>query len=238
MISDTVMPVRADREMAGSQVEAMEKQARRILIADDHDELRDSVRTFLDSRPEWHIVAEAADGSTALELARTTRPDIAIIDFALPLLNGVNLTHALRRELPKIEILLYTIHERDNILLNVLRAGARAYVLKSDAAKHLIAAVEALAAHKPYFSSTISEMLLVHVLDRGDSARDSISLTLRERQVIQLIAEGKVSTEIARILNTSVTAVESHRSVTMQKLNLETNAGLVRYAIRNSLVRP
>ena len=214
----------------------MEKQPRRILIADDHESLRESVRTFLHARPEWQIVAEAADGSTALELARTTQPDIAIIDFALPLLNGVNLTHALRCELPHIEILLYTIHERDNILLNVLRAGARAYVLKSDAARHLIAAIDALAVHKPYFSSTISEMLLFLVLECGGHESASVSLTPGERQVVQLIAEGKINTEIARVLGVSIKSVEAQRIVAMHKLNLTTTAALVRYAVHNGLV--
>ena len=216
----------------------MEKQLRRILIADDHYSLRESVRSFLQSHPEWQIVAEAADGSTALELARTTQPDIAIIDLSLPMLNGVNLTHALRNEFPQIEVLLYTIHERDNILANVLRAGARAYVLKTDSTHHLIAAIDALAVHKPYFSSTVSEMLLLHMLECGAHESETVLLTPRERQIVQLIAEGKINKEIARIVEISIKSVEAHRIVAMHKLNVRTTAALVQYAIRHSLVLP
>ena len=211
---------------------------RRILIADDHDAMRQGVRSFLDARPEWRVVAEAADGHTALELALQMRPDIAILDYSLPLMNGLDLTRVLKRELPEIEILIYTMHDRDDILVDVLHAGARGYVLKSDPGAHLIAAVDALATHKPYFSSAISETLLDHFLQRDDAASDTAVLTPREREVVQLIAEGKINKEIARLLSISVKTVETHRAATMHKLKLKTAAELVRYAVRNSIVQP
>lgn len=210
---------------------------RKILIADDHEAMRQGVRSFLESRSEWHVVAEAADGHAALELALQTQPDIAIIDYSLPLMNGLDLTRAIKRELPRTEILVYTMHDSEDILIDVLRAGARGYVLKSDSGPHLIAAVEALSIRKPYFSGAISETLLDHFLESSLSTANSTTLTPREREVVQLIAEGRINKEIADVLDISVKTVETHRAAAMHKLKLKTTAELVRYAVRNNIVQ-
>ena len=138
----------------------MSSPIKRILIVDDHDAVRRGVRQLLETKPYYQVVAEAADGRTALKLARETRPEIAILDYSIPELNGLDLSHALKREFPRIEILLYTMHDREEIIMNVLRAGVRGLVLKSDAEKHLIAALDSLSIHRSYFSGAISDALL------------------------------------------------------------------------------
>lgn len=214
----------------------MSSPVRRVLIADDHDVVRRGVRTLLESHGNLKIVAEAAGGRAALDLARETRPDIAVIDYSLPELNGLDLTLALKREMPRIEVLVYTMHDREDLILEVLRAGAKGYVLKSDTERHLLAAIDALSIHRPYFSGAISETLLERFL--GSSPAAQVTLTHREREVVQLIAEGKINKEIGHILNISVKTVETHRAASMHKLKLRTTAELVRYAVRNNIVQP
>ena len=209
---------------------------RRVLIADDHDVVRRGVRRLRETRPNLHIVAEASNGRMALEEARSTQPDIAVIDYSLPELNGLDLTAALKRENPRMEVLVYTMHEREDLVLEVLRAGARGYVLKSDTEKHLLAAIDALSIHRPYFSGVISETLLERFLDSSPHAQ--ATLTHREREVVQLIAEGKINKEVGYILNISVKTVETHRASAMHKLKLRTTAELVRFAVRNNIIEP
>ncbi|MCX8474654.1 MAG: response regulator transcription factor [Sphingomonas sp.] len=214
----------------------MSSVTRRVLIADDHDVVRRGVRMLLETRPNLHIVAEASNGRMALEEARSTQPDIAVIDYSLPELNGLDLTAALKRENPRMEVLVYTMHEREDLVLEVLRAGARGYVLKSDTEKHLLAAIDALSIHRPYFSGVISETLLERFLDSSPHAQ--ATLTHREREVVQLIAEGKINKEVGYILNISVKTVETHRASAMHKLKLRTTAELVRFAVRNNIIEP
>lgn len=211
---------------------------RKLLIADDHEAIRNGVRSIVAARQQWRIVAEASNGHEALSLAQETQPDIAIIDYSLPQMNGLELTQALRREVPRAEVLIYTMHDREDIVQKVLRAGARGYVLKSDPGPDLIAAVEALLMRKPYFSGAVSEALLDHFLDSSHSRNDASMLTTREREVVQLIAEGKINKEMAHILSISVKTVETHRASVMHKLNLKTTADLVRYAVRNNIIEP
>lgn len=215
----------------------MSSPTRRILIVDDHQAMREGVRSLLAAHANWQIVGEAADGHTALRMARETQPDIAVIDYSLPLMNGLALTRVLKHELPRIEILIYTMHEREDLIVDVLRAGARGYVLKSDSGTNLVAAVEALALRKPYFSSEISETLLDHFVHSHEDSGTS-TLTLREREIVQLIAEGKINKQIAHLLDISVKTVETHRATAMNKLKLRTTAELVRYAVRNHIVEP
>lgn len=210
----------------------------RILIADDHQAMRQGVRTLLESHADFQVVGEAADGREALNLAVETKPDIAILDYSLPLMNGLELSRAIKHELPRTEILIYTMHDRESILIDVLRAGARGYVLKSDSGVHLVSAAKALAKRKPYFSGAISETLLEHFIDTNHSTDKSIMLTAREREIVQLIAEGKLNKQIAHMLGISVKTVETHRAAAMHKLKLRTTAELVLYAVRNNIVEP
>jgi len=214
----------------------MSSPIKRILIVDDHDAVRRGVRQLLETKPYYQVVAEAADGRTALKLARETRPEIAILDYSIPELNGLDLSHALKREFPRIEILLYTMHDREEIIMNVLRAGVRGLVLKSDAEKHLIAALDSLSIHRSYFSGAISDALLDQFLESKPQPVAS-SLTHREREVVQQVAEGQINKEIAARLMISVKTVETHRASAMRKLKLRTTADLVRYAVRNQLIQ-
>ncbi|MFL6734176.1 MAG: response regulator [Sphingomicrobium sp.] len=214
----------------------MTSPIRRIIIVDDHDAVRRGVRQLLEAEPYYQVVGEASDGRSGLELAKETRPDIAILDYSVPELNGLDLSHALKRELPKIEILLYTMHDREEIIMNVLRAGVRGFVLKSDTEKHLIAALDALSIRRSYFSGAISDTLLEQFLDSKPQATAS-SLTHREREIVQHVAEGRINKEIAARLDISVKTVETHRASAMRKLKLKTTADLVRYAVRNQLTQ-
>jgi len=215
----------------------MTSPIRRIIIVDDHDAVRRGIRQLLESKPYYQVVGEAANGRAGLELAREAHPDIAILDYSIPELNGLDLSHALKKEFPRIEILLYTMHDREEIVIEVLRAGVRGFVLKSDAEKHLIAALDALSIRRPYFSGAISDTLLEQFLDSKPHPFAS-SLTHREREVVQQVAEGRINKEIAGRLNISVKTVETHRATAMRKLKLRTTADLVRYAVRNQLIQP
>jgi DNA-binding NarL/FixJ family response regulator len=206
----------------------------RILIADDHDVVRDGLRRLLEAQPNCEVVAEAPDGKEAIAKAIETKPDIAVVDYALPLINGLEVTRQIRSRLPKTEVLIFTMHDNEALIEELLRAGATGYVLKSEAKAELLAAIESLANHRPFFTSKVSEALLDSF--NKPEHRKSLVLTRRERQIVQLVAEGHTNKEIAPILNISLKTVETHRASIMRKLNLSSSASLVRYAIRNKLV--
>jgi DNA-binding NarL/FixJ family response regulator len=207
----------------------------RILIADDHDVVRSGLRTIIEVQPNWEVVAEVADGKQAILQAIEVKPDVAVLDYSLPLVNGIEVTRQIRTRLPKTEVLIFTMHDNEMLIEELLKAGARGYVLKSEAKRHLIAAIESLASHEPFFTSQISEALLNAFLAKPNRAGSP--LTYRERSVVQLIAEGHTNKEIARLLSISLT-VETHRSTVMHKLGYHSSAALVRYAIRNNLIEP
>jgi len=206
----------------------------RILIADDHDVVRSGLRSTLETHPNWEVVAEASDGKEAIFKAVEAKPDVAVLDYSLPLVNGVEATRQIRARLPRTEVLIFTMHDNEALTEQLLRAGARGYVLKSEANRYLIGAIESLARHKPFFAFHVSEALLRSYLT--NSNKSGSTLTNRERNVVQLIAEGHTNRQIAGILNISVKTVETHRSAIMHKLDLHSSAALVRYAIRNRLV--
>jgi DNA-binding NarL/FixJ family response regulator len=204
----------------------------RILIADDHYVVRDGLRRLLEAQPNCEIVAEAPDGKEAILKAVETKPDIAVVDYSLPLINGIEVTRQIRSRLPKTEVLIFTMHDNEALIDDLLRAGAKGFVLKSDAKAELLAAIDSLANHRPFFTSRVSEALLKSF----NKDREYLALTPRERQIVQLIAEGHTNKGIATTLNISLKTVESHRAAVMDKLNVSSAAELVRYAIRNKLV--
>ena len=210
----------------------------RILLADDHDAVRKGVQAILKSHSGWEVCAEAADGRTAVKLAMQVKPDIAIIDLELPDLNGLEATRQIKKELPEVEILIYTMYETEELIRKVLAAGARGYVLKSDAGQHLIEAVEALCRHKPFLTPIASETVLESFLRSTRKESDSAILTSREREIVQLLAEAKSNKEIASTLCISVKTVETHRAAIMRKLGMNSIVELVHYAIRNNLAGP
>ena len=211
----------------------------RILLADDHDIVRRGLREQLSQRDGWEICGEAANGREAVNMAEKLEPDVAVIDLSMPELNGLEATRQIRRDLPKTEVLIFSMHETEQLIREVLSAGARGYVLKSDAGVHLTSAVEALAHGKPFFTSKVSEALLDAFLksnakpDEGSVFR---TLTEREREIVQMLAEGKSNKEIANKLSISVKTVETHRATVMRKLDINSIVELVHYAIRNHLV--
>ena len=209
----------------------------RILLADADGGLREDMRRRLDAAAGLHVVAEAADGEAALGLARVTAPDVAIIDHALPGMDGVALARALRQELPGTGILVHTLERSEDVLARFLRAGARGYVLKSDPPADLVAAAEALLAGKPYFSGAISATLLDRFVEQRAASAAS-PLTPRELDVVRLVAEGRNNREVADTLSISIRTVETHRAAAMQKIGVRTTAELVRYAVRHHLVEP
>jgi DNA-binding NarL/FixJ family response regulator len=207
----------------------------RILIADDHEVVRAGLQKILGSQSGWEIVAVAADGREAIEKAKETKPDVAIVDYSLPTFNGVEVTRQIREWLPKTEVLIFTMHDNETLIERLLHAGARGYLRKSDANHYLITAIEALAAHKPFLTAEVSEALITAFAAR--CGHRGSALTNRERQVVQLVAEGHSNKSIAKLLNISLKTVETHRTTVMRKLNLSSTAALVRYAIRNHIIQ-
>jgi DNA-binding NarL/FixJ family response regulator len=209
----------------------------RILIADDHEIVRKGVRDVIEGHPGWEVCAEAADGQQALELAFAEKPDIVVLDVSLPILNGIALTRRLRKEMPTVRVLLFTMHDDDETVSSGLAAGARGYVLKSDSGINLEAAISALVANRLYFSWPVSELLLDAAMNERKRSRLE-SFTIRELEVAQLIAEGNGNKQIARLLNISIKTVESHRAAAMRKAGSRTAAEFVRFAIKHNLIEP
>lgn len=207
-----------------------------ILIADDHEVVRSGVRGIIEDHVGWSVVAEAADGKQAIDKSIATKPDVAILDYSLPLISGIEATRQIRMRVPSVEVLIFTMHDNEILMRDLFKAGARGYLLKSDAAQHLIAAVESLAAHRPFFTGKASEALLETFLTSTRQI-DQI-LTGRERSVVQLVAEGHSNKQIANVLSISVKTVETHRASVMRKLDIGSTAALVRYAVRNKLIEP
>ncbi len=213
----------------------------KILIADDHELIREGLKARLEKQEGWQVCGEAVNGRQAVELARTHMPDVAVLDISMPELNGIEATRQIRRECPKTEVLILTMQESEGLVRDVLAAGARGFVLKTDTSRLLVSAVEALAEGKPFFTGKVSELVLGAFLDPGHATRaaaDSGRLSPREREIAQLLAEGKTNKEIAAKLGVSVKTIDAHRANIMRKLNLHSVAELVRYAIRERLIEP
>lgn len=215
----------------------------RILIADDHEVARRGIRYFLDNHPGWEVCAEAKDGREAVELVAKTKPDLALLDIGMPKLNGLEAARQILASAPNVAILILTMLDSDNVIRDVLRVGARGFLLKSDAGRDLVAAVEALQRRRTFFTPRVSQMVLEGFLHRGKDAVEDPELdsgeilTSREREVIQLVAEGRTNKEVAVTLNLSVKTAETHRTNLMRKLGLHSVADLTRYAVRNGIVQ-
>jgi DNA-binding NarL/FixJ family response regulator len=209
----------------------------RILLADDHEIVRRGLRAILAGHPEWEICGEAVNGRQAIEHAKEFKPDLVVMDIGMPELNGLGATRLILKALPKTQVLILTIHESERLVQEVLEAGARGFVLKSDAGTELIAAVEALLEHKLAFTSRVAEIMLRDYLKNPHHRpADEHRLTPREQEIVQLLAEGNSNKEVATRLRISVKTVETHRSHIMTKLNLHNLGELVRYAVRNGIV--
>jgi DNA-binding NarL/FixJ family response regulator len=207
----------------------------RILLVDDHEVVRKGLRSILETRPGWQVCGEAANGRDAIEQAKRLTPDLVVMDIGMPSLNGLGATREVLKAVPSTEVLILTMHESEQIVWEVLNAGARGFVLKSDAGRELIAAAEALLEHKLSLTSKITEILLKSYLARPPQP-ESDKLSLREQETLELLAEGKTTQEIAEALHISAKTAESHRANLMKKLHLRNMAELIRYAMRKGLI--
>jgi DNA-binding NarL/FixJ family response regulator len=206
---------------------------KRILVADDHETVRSGLRALLEGRAGWEVVAEARDGKEAVAEAIEKRPDVAIVDYSMPLMTGVEVARCIRERQLVTEILIFTMHDSNALALQAFQAGARAFVLKSDANKMLLAAVESLIVHKPFYAGAFSSELKGMTTGKGGPNQ---LLSPRETTIVKLVAEGHSNKGVSAILNLSIKTTETHRAAAMRKLNINSTAGLVRYAVRTKLV--
>ena len=210
----------------------------RILLADDHPLVRRGLRLSLEERPGWEVCGEASNGLEAVEQVQALRPDVVALDLMMPELGGLEATRRIRASVPTTEVLIFTFQHTEELAAEVLAAGARGYVLKTDPPEAFIAAVEALERHRAYFTHSVPESVVDRLLHARPlhGVRFSL-LTSRERQVAQLVAEGQRTRDVAEALGISEKTVETHRTAIMRKLNLHSLADLVRYAVRNRIVQ-
>ena len=213
--------------------------ALRILIADDHEVARNGIRCVLESHAGWEVCGEATDGREAVELVGRLKPDVLLLDIGMPNLNGLDATRQILAMMPEARILILTVHDSEQVVREVLAAGARGFLLKSDAGRDLLAAVEALQHRRTFFTPKVAQMMLDGYLrphEESDAPAQCV-LTPREREVIQLVAEGKTTKEVATALCLSVKTAETHRTNLMRKLNLHSVAEITLYAVRNGIVQ-
>lgn len=213
----------------------------RLLVADDHEIVRKGLRSLLEAQPGWQVVSEARDGREAAAQAKELKPDVAVVDISMPTLNGLEATRQMIKVDPQIKVLILTMHDTDPLIREVLDAGARGYVLKSDASRDLVTAVEAIRRNKTFFTAKVAQMVLDGYLDKKTRPHDSeippSRLTPRQREIVQLLAEGKSSKEVAVALGLSVKTAETHRANIMRRLECHSVSELVRYAVRNDIIQ-
>lgn len=211
----------------------------RILLGDDHTLVRQGLRKILEERPEWEVVAEASDGREAVRHAESAHPDVAILDIGMPLLNGIEATRQIARRFPAIHVLILSMHADEAYVIQALKAGARGYLLKDSADTDLIRGVAAVASGKSFFSPAVAKIMLDdyvrRMADRGIVDRYE-SLSEREREILQLVAEGHSNKQVADLLSVSPATVETHRAHILQKLDVHNTAELVLYAVRRGII--
>jgi len=211
----------------------------RVLLADDHGVVRKGLRFLLERQPDMEVVGEAADGREAVSLAAEVNPDIIIMDIAMPLLNGIDATAQIVKRNPKVGVIILSMHSDEGYLVRILTAGAKGYLLKDSADADIVRAVQAVARSKPFFSPQIAQTLLEDYMRqmKQQGLQDSYELlTDREKEILQLLAEGKSNKEVAALLSLSVYTVETHRANLMQRLNLHSTAEIVLYAVRKKII--
>jgi DNA-binding NarL/FixJ family response regulator len=213
----------------------------RLLVADDHEIVRKGLRALLEAEPGWEVAAEAVNGRDAVEKAKQVKPDVAILDISMPLLNGLEAARQIVKSIEQTKVLVLTVHDSDPLIQQVLEAGARGYMLKSDAGRDLVNAVDALRRNKTFFTPKVAQMVLEGYLDKNpqetpNAEEGRFRLTNRQKEIVQLLAEGKSSKEVASALGLSVKTAETHRANIMRRLDCHSVTALVRYAIRNHII--
>ena len=210
----------------------------RVLIADDHGIVRSGLRLLLERQPDIEVIAEAADGAEAREIAVRERPDLAILDVRMPKLTGLQVTRELKKQAPEVSVLILSMHDDERYLFEALKAGASGYVLKTQADTDLMEAIRAVERGEPFLTPTAQQALIKDVLERGRQSGDEEELTPREEEIVKLVAEAHTTRQIAEILHLSEKTVENHRGNAMRKLGMRDRVELVRYAIRRGLIEP
>ncbi len=211
----------------------------RVLIVDDHEIVRRGMHTILAGDPlSFDVCAEASNGFEAIEKARKLKPDVVVIDVSMPGLNGIEATRMIVKEVPGVEVLVLTMHDSEQLIEELLRAGARGYLLKTDLSRELPVAVDSLYRKRPFFSSEVARKVLDGYLGSSTRTAANVPLTPAERRVTQFLAEGKSNKEVANFLNISVKTAETHRANIMRKLGLRSMSDLVHYAVRNDIIEP
>ena len=214
-------------------------QRLRILVADDHEVMRTGVSALIEQEPGWQVCGTATNGQEAIEAAKKLKPDVVILDMTMPELDGLEALRGIKHTLPNTEVVIFSAHHSEEVIEELFDAGAKSYIQKSDASRHLIAAIKSLAEHKPFFTSEISQILFAKFLSGSAGQKQTgreHTVTSRERDVVRLLADGNSNKEVAHSLGISIRTVETHRATLMRKLGLESLAALVRYAIRNNIV--
>jgi DNA-binding NarL/FixJ family response regulator len=218
----------------------MTKTTVRILIADDHDVMREGARAVVERQPGWEVCGFAATGREAVEQAFALKPDVVVMDVSMPELNGLEAVRQIKRRLPQTEILIFTAHETDELIREVFAAGAKSFIFKSEAHHFLVDAIQSLSQHKPFFTEKVAEVLFATILNRCETGANAVHtrarLTGREREIVQLLAEGLSNKAVAGALGISLRTAETHRASVLRKLSLDSLASLVRYAIRNKII--
>jgi DNA-binding NarL/FixJ family response regulator len=215
-------------------------EAMRVLVADDHEVVRRGICSLIEGQPGWKVAAEAADGREAVEKTKELKPDLTVMDISMPSMNGLEATRQIMKDCPESKVLVLTVHDSDPLIREVLDAGARGYVLKADAGRDLVAALEALRRNKTFFTAKVAQTVLDGYLKRDFEPAEVNTrkgrLTPRQREIVQLLAEGKSSKEVAVELGISVKTAETHRANIMRRLDCHSVSELVRYAIRNQII--
>ena len=211
----------------------------RILVADDHEVMRTGVRALIEQEPGWQVCGTATNGQEAVEAARKLKPDVVVLDMTMPELDGLSALREIKHTVPNTEVVIFSAYHSEEVIEELFDSGAKSYIQKSDASRHLVAAIKSLAEHKPFFTSEISQILFAKFLSGSAGKKQNgpeHAVTSRERDVVRLLAGGNSNKEVANCLGISIRTAETHRATLMRKLGLESLAALVRYAIRNHII--
>jgi two-component system, NarL family, response regulator NreC len=211
----------------------------RILIADDHEVMRNGVRALIEHEPGWQVCGTATNGREAVETAKKLKPEVVILDMTMPELDGLEALRQIKRALPNAEVVIFSAYHSEEVIEQLFDAGAKSYIQKSDAGRHLVAAIKSIAEHKPFFTREISQILFAKFLSSSSGKKQNgqeHTVTNRERDVVRLLAQGSSNKEVANSLGISIRTAETHRATLMRKLGLDSLAALVRYAIRNNII--
>src|ERR1700726_4967715 len=211
----------------------------RILVADDHEVMRNGLRALIEREPGWQVCGTVADGVAAVEAAKKLKPEVVVLDMAMPELDGLGALRQIKRALPNTEVVIFSAHNSEEVIEQVFDAGAKSYIQKSDAGRHLVTAIKSLAEHKPFFAPEISQILFAKFLSCSAGKKKNgqeHAVSNREREVVRLLARGSTNKEVAHFLGISMRTAEAHRATLMRKLGLDSLAALVCYAIRNNII--